>query len=213
MQLNMKSSIAFCLPVLNGLFLVLTGCSVLKPKADRTEFYVLRAPAPVPENAARDNAAPDEVRIGPGRIAGYLDVTPIAVQDGSNRIRYLDRYRWAEPLSKGLTRILGENLRRALNLKQVTLYPDPAPALACREVHFNVYRFEGTLDGPVTLDVSWQLVQQPSDRVLYSTHSVYVVSATGQQHDPAAYVERLSESVDRWAKDIASAIGSSYKTP
>ena len=212
MKHKRKSSIAFCLLALAGLALMNTGCSVLQPKADLTQFYVLRARTSVAQKQASANTAGEEIRIGPGRIPGYLDVTPIAVQDGPNRVRYLDLDHWAEPLSKGLAQTLGQYLCQALNLKQVTLYPDPVTEPSYCEVRYSVSRFEGTLDDQIALDVSWQLVQQPSAKVLFSTRSVYAVPAKGPQRDPAGYVQRLSDAVGHWADDIAAAIRARAET-
>jgi len=73
-----------------------------------------------------------------------------------------------------------------------------------RSARFMINRFEGKLDGPVTLDVSWQILQQPDGRVLASKHSVYVIPAG--RGDVASYVDRLSQALSEWAADVASAI-------
>jgi len=67
-----------------------------------------------------------------------------------------------------------------------------------------VNRFEGKLDGPVTLDVSWQILHQPDGRVVASKHSVYVIPAG--RGDVASYVDRLSQALSEWAADVAAAI-------
>jgi len=200
---HMKLTVPIALAALAGLLITQTGCSVLKPKPDLTRFYILRTPAATKAGTPSDTLWP-AIRIGPGRIASYLDATPIAVQGGPNRIQYLDLHHWAESVAKGVRRALGEHLCQALNLKQVTLYPDPVTEGSWEEVRYTVNRMEGTLDGPVTLDVDWELVQQPSGKVLASARSVYVVPKG--RADAAAYVQRLSEAVARWGDDLAAAI-------
>jgi uncharacterized lipoprotein YmbA len=186
--------------------IALTGCSVLKPKPDLTQFYVLRSQSTTPRAEVQASTALPEIRVGPGRVAGYLETTPIAVQDGANRIQYLALHHWAEPLSKGISRTLGENLADVLNLSHVTLYPDPITAAAGYEVQYTIKRFEGTLDGTVTLDVSWQVFQQPEGRVVASERSVYVIPPG--HGDVAAYVDRLALGVEQWSDEIAAAIRS-----
>ena len=186
----------------------LTGCSVLKPKADLTQYYVLRVTSQQVGEMARKESALPEIRVGPGRIADYLDNTKIATQGEANHLDYLDLHRWAEPLSKGLSRMLSENLAIRMNVKQLTVYPDPPMDASGYEVRYTVNRFEGQVAGPVTLEVSWQIVERPSSKRIAGQHSVYVIEAEPQHKDVAAYVWRLSEAVSKWANDIAVAIPS-----
>ena len=65
---------------------------------------------------------------------------------------------------------------------------------------------EGQVTGPVTLEVSWQIIERPSSRRIVGQRSVYVVEVEGQRKDVAAYVGRLSDAVSKWAGDIAAAI-------
>ena len=200
----MKPIINIGLAALSALLLFQTGCSVLKPKADLTQFFVLR-PGSADSNAEeRTGAALPEIRIGPGNVASYLESTPIVVAKGPNRVEQLDLYHWAEPLPKGISRTLAQDLAQRLNLPHLTLYPDTAPGDSSTELHFMINRFEGKLDGPVTLDVSWQILQQPDGRVVASKHSVYVIPAG--RADVASYVDRLSQALSKWATDVAPAI-------
>jgi len=183
-----------------------TGCSALKPKADLTEFYVLRAARQDVEALARKESALPEIRVGPGRVAEYLDNTKIAAQGEGNRLGYLDLHRWAEPLSKGLSRMLSESLATRLKVKQLTVYPDPPIDASGYEVRYTVTRFEGQVTGPVTLEVSWQMIERPSAQQIAGQRSVYLIEAGPQPGDVAAYVARLSDAVSKWADDIATAI-------
>jgi len=200
----MKPTINIGLATLAGLLLFQTGCSVLKPKADLTQFFVLRPGSADSKAEARTGAALPEIRVGPGSVASYLETTPIVVANGPNRVEPLDLYHWAEPLPKGISRTLAENLAQRLNLPHLTLYPDTSPGVSSTEVRFMINRFEGKLDGPVTLDVSWQILQQPDGRVLASKHSVYVIPAG--RGDVASYVGHMSQALSEWAADVAAAI-------
>jgi len=188
-----------------ALLFLAPGCSVLKPRPDLTRFYVLRAPKTQAQSEAPTDRPLPALRIGPGRIAGYLNATPIVTQDGRNRIRYLGLDDWAEPLSKGINRTLGENLARELNLKNVTFFPDPVSATTSWEVHYTVHQFEGTLDGPVQFDVYWELVEQPSTQVLAGNRSVYTVPPENHEPGASGYVERMSRAITLWAADVAAA--------
>jgi len=194
--------------VLTPLFVAATGCSILKPRADLTRFYVLRAQPAGNDTKALPGPALAELRVGPGRIPAYLENTKIAVDAGANRVQYLDPHRWAEPLNKGLNRVLSENLASRLKIQQLTIYPDPALEASAYEVRYTVERFEGELTGTVTLVASWQVVEHSSGKRIAGSRSVYEVAAESQNHDVNAYVERLSKAVGQWADEVAAAVSS-----
>lgn len=191
-----------------GLLITITGCSVLKPKANLTQFYVLRAHVPATNAEQHKREILPEVRVGPGSIAGYLNTTPIAIQAGTNRVEYLDVHHWAEPLNKALGRVLAEDLAATLHVPHIAVYPEPPAQASGFEVRYTVNRFEGELSGPVTLDVSWQIVERPSAVVVSEARSEYVVAVEGQAHDVPAYVNRLSTALGTWANDLAPVIRS-----
>lgn len=184
-----------------------TGCALLFPKADRTEFYVLRAAEAgrKPKTSSRTGI---EIRIGPGSVASYLDSKAIALDEGINRIEFLNRHHWAEPLPEGIARVLDQNLKGLLRVSHTTLYPDPLLREPGVEVHYTVNRFEGTLDGPVTLDVDWQLIERPGGRVVSARHSIYEIQRSSPVAGIEGYVERLSRALDQWSEDVAAAIRS-----
>ncbi len=137
-----------------------------------------------------------------------MDSKAIALDEGINRIEFLNRHHWAEPLPEGIARVLDQNLKSLLRVSHVTLYPDPLMGESGVEVHYTVNRFEGTLDGPVTLDVDWQLIEQPGGRVATTRHSIYEIQRSSPVAGVEGYVERLSEALDQWSEDVAAAIRS-----
>jgi len=194
-----------CWAAMGGLCLFQSGCSVLKPKADNTRLYVLRAQPATATAALESKAAQPTVRVGPGRLAMYLDVTPVVVQDGPNRVKQLDVHHWAEPLPKGISRVFGETLARRLGGAQIIIYPEPANAAAL-EVRYSVNRLEGTLGGPVMLQVNWQLVDLSSGEVLRAAVTAREIAATNRTQDVSAYVEQISAVIGIWADEVAAAI-------
>ena len=74
------------------------------------------------------------------------------------------------------------------------------------ELRYTINRFEGTSDGPITLDVAWQLVAPPSGQVVHSAHPRYTIPASDHSDSVSGYVTRLSKALEQWADDIAGAI-------
>jgi len=198
------TSIFYC-AALGGLCLSQTGCSFLKPKADNTRLYVLRAKSTTPAAAAQSKPAKPAVRVGPGRLAAYLDVTPVVVQDGPNRVKQLDADQWAEPLPKGISRVFGENLAERLNGARIIVYPEPADT-ARLEVRYSINRLDGTLGSPVVLQVDWQVVDLTSGEVLRAASTNREIGGPNQTQDVSAYVQQISTAIGTWADDVAAAI-------
>jgi uncharacterized lipoprotein YmbA len=84
-----------------------------------------------------------------------LQSTPLLVSDGVNRLKRLDQYHWAEPLAKGISRVLTADLAYALPAARLSVYPNPSLAPERYELRYTINRLEGALDGPVVLDVTW----------------------------------------------------------
>lgn len=188
------------------LALWLAGCSILEPKADNTKFYVLRPGASVGASADQAVNMDKVVRIGPGRIAAYLDVTPIVVRDGPNRVRRLDNHHWAEPLSKGIQRVLADDLARRLSHARVVLYPEPESGQVL-EAHYSVSRFDEDTGGQIVLEVAWQLIESQSGKAVYATSSTIRVKGSSSS-SISDYVRAMSEAIDSLAKEMTVGIES-----
>lgn len=204
----MITSSVFGLVLIAGSVVVGPGCSVLKPKHDLTQFYVLRAQslAAVPDTPSE----PLALRVGPGRVADYLNSTPIVVNEGSNRIRRLDLHHWAEPLDRGVNRVLIEDLTQLLPSATVTTSSEVAGHDRACQLRYTVTRLEGELDQDVFLDVSWSLREPGSNRTLTEATSQFTVPASGLNQGVEGYVMRLSSTLAQWSRSVAEAIAKEW---
>jgi len=202
-HLNLPCSIIFA--ALSALCLAQTGCTVLEPRADNTKLYVLRAQ---PTKSMSVSAQPKHrpaVRVGPGRIAAYLDVTPIVVEAGPNTVKQLDQHHWAEPISRGISRVLAENLAQRLDGAQMIIYPEPANG-AELEVRYSISQLEGALDGPISMNITWQIVDATSGEMVHAGNTTGEVANQLKASEVSAYVERISAAIGTWADEVAAAI-------
>lgn len=204
---NLPRSLTVICAAIAGLGLIQTGCTVLEPKADNTKLYVLRPQPGESTNAPTPAKLPAAIRIGPGRLAAYLDVTPIVVQNGVNLVKQLDQHHWAEPLSKGISRVLAENLAQRLQGARVIIYPEPANDTEL-EIRYTVNQLEGALNGPIEMNISWQIVNLSSGETLRAGILVGDNAHTRHPSDVPAYVERMSAAIGVWADGMAAAINS-----
>jgi uncharacterized protein len=201
----MKTSKPLAAALLAGTSLLFNGCSALTPKPDPTRFYVLRPvepPSPTPE---AESALRGVLRIGPGRIPAYLDSTPILVDEGANRVRPLPFHQWAEPLSKGLERVLIGNLRASLPRLNTVSSADPAASPADTRLSYDMTRFEGAPGREVVLEVSWTLHSEHAQRNV-PTRRFTVPAPDNPSEEIAGYVARLSQAVALWSDAIVKTL-------
>ena len=103
--------------------LLLTGC-LLGPGTTRTtRLFVLNATT-TPAGSSDDAS---DLRLGIGRILlpEFLNRPQTVTRTGGNRVRMADFSQWAEPLEKGIPRVLSENLARLTGTDRVSVYPWP----------------------------------------------------------------------------------------
>lgn len=201
----MKTHSPFAAALLVGASLLLAGCSAFTPQPDPTRFYVLR---PVDASADAPVVSPNRqgtLRVGPGRIPAYLDSTPILVEDGANRVRPLAFHQWAEPLSKGLERVLIGDLRAALPGLEAVSSADPAASSAETRLSYDVTRFEGAPGRDVVLEVSWTLRSEHGQRNV-PTRRFTVPAPDNPSEEIAGYVARLSQAVALWSDAIVKTL-------
>ena len=184
----------------------LIGCSVLKPKVDPTKFYVLRSQPSASLTQAPPGHSEVAIRIGPWGFPDYLSSTPIMVDEGTNRVKRLDYHHWAEPLEKGVSRLLADTLSQLLNVPKVVVYPEDTAGPAGYEVRYHVFKFEGSLHGPVTLAVFWEVNDRKNQTTLVQKRSRYVIPPVGDPHEVEDYVGQMAAAVEQWAQEIAQAV-------
>jgi uncharacterized lipoprotein YmbA len=181
--------------------LLLTGC--LGPGTTRnTRLFVLNATA----TPAASSHEPTDLRLGVGRILlpEFLNRPQIVTRPSANKVRMADFSQWAEPLEKGIPRVMSENLARLTGAAQVSVYPWPTQMEIDLMVEIAVIRFEGDADGKVSLVARWRLVRTNGSEVRHLQISKYSDSAADRSIE--ALVAAMSRTLASLSRDIASAI-------
>ena len=204
--MKMKLQSTLTLLALTFVMVPLGGCSFLKPKEDPTQFYVLRSQPGNPSTKVPGGQADVAIRIGPWRFPGYLSSTPIIVANGTNTVKRLDFHHWAEPLDKGVSRVLAESLSESLNTPRVAIYPDDTDVQDGYEVLYTVFKFEGAVGGSVTLEVYWQVRDRTTVAVLAEKRARYIIPASERHQEVPDYVAQMSTALDEWSQDVVKAL-------
>jgi uncharacterized lipoprotein YmbA len=175
----------------------LQGACTTTPRAS---FYTLNA-VPVEAPAAPSGLT---IALGPIDLPEYLDRPQIVTREGDNRLRVDDFNRWGGSLEEEMTRVLARHLGQRLGTQRVYGYPSRIAADTDYRIALDVRRFDGPLDGEVTLEVAWSVIDDRSSEPLDTQQSLYRISAAGA--DYAAYAAALSTALARLGDDLASVV-------
>ncbi len=173
--------------------LLLAGCA--SPVELR---YVTLAPAGPP--AARGDGP--ALAVGPVTLPDYLLHGDLAERLDPHRIRYWRDRRWAEPLDRGIQRVLVANLAARLDSAAVREFPGPGPAVDHR-VSLVVHRFEAEAGMAVAI-VDWTLHGGSGEDAL--ARGTFEAREKLADERAATQAAALSALLSSLAADIAAAM-------
>ncbi|MCD6339409.1 MAG: membrane integrity-associated transporter subunit PqiC [Verrucomicrobia bacterium] len=182
------------------------GCLLLKPPPPAARFYVLR-PVPPAQPLKVENAPC--LAVAYVKAAAYLRRSGIATRAAAHRLRYAQTHRWAEPIEKGVGRVLTEDLAMRLGANQVVGPGYAAAPAGCVELHLSIDAFETGPDNAVRFAGSWRLIDARTRRVLRASAFAFTEQAVAQPDDFEPVAAALSRAVgllaDRICRDPALA--------
>jgi uncharacterized lipoprotein YmbA len=197
-------------------FIGLAGCAVTDP----TQYYSLgqtvansastartaqsTGRAPTPRSKPSETAAVG-IGIGPVIIPGYLDRTQIVTRTTVDHVHLATFHRWAEPLENGIARILGEEVAARVPTERIVMFPwrGLIGQSLKYQVVLAVVRFDGHLDGDVTLDTRWRILGKNGDELSYG-RTTLTESAAGSGYDPM--IAAMSRTLVILGQEIAAEI-------
>ncbi|MFO1038828.1 MAG: ABC-type transport auxiliary lipoprotein family protein [Geminicoccaceae bacterium] len=184
---------------------LIAGCSSTPP----TRFYTMtpQAEAPLP-------SAPSKMLIGlgPVTVPAYLDRPSIVTRMGPNRLRVADFDQWGEPLDNMVPRVLGQDLRRHLDAREVVELPTRRDLVVDYGIEVDITRFDTDADGKVILDARWQIFKADAGEPLKIGHSSItedgaVLPQTGDPSDEYDTIAgAMSRALERLSGEIAAAV-------
>jgi len=194
----MKPRRTACVPFL----LCLAACSSGPP----LRTYVLTPPlqtTPTPLPALPVG----RIVIARVRVPDYLDTNDIVLRDGNDQVKASATGRWAERLSRGLTRALADDLGAHLEPEEVL---SDATTAAPRQVLVDVSALDLWPDGHCTLAATWAIVNHaPPRAVAYgggTFNSSPAVSSVGVGSAVGGGDGRLVDALSRTVGKLADAI-------
>lgn len=175
------------------------GCSLLSPRHDPSRFYTLAA-RPSGANVSTSSLS---VVVGPVTFPAYLDRNEVAVRVSPSELKYALTERWAEPLVQNFTRVLIENLGRALGSERVSGIVNATTPTPDYSVEVVVVRFEAGADGKAEATVRWA-VRDKARKVVRIRQSQHERQATTGSVEGG--VNALSAALGDLADEIAAVL-------
>ena len=190
------------LPFLLITMLLLNGCGTTPP----SKFYTLEAMSVSETTQTTPDKQKDiHIGIGPVEFADYLQRSQIVTRTNGAEVKLAETHRWAEPLNNNLGRILAENLSILIGTDKISLYPSRNWSDIDYQVVVNVWQFDASKLGEVTLVANWSIRGKGGSELLTMKKSAF--SATLESTTSYTDIVRaLSKTVDMLSREIAVAI-------
>lgn len=177
------------------LSLVMAGCQ----SSPQNNYYLLSAlPLATPSS--------DEVElfigISPVEIADYLNRLNLAFQQENGKLVIQENQYWAEPLDKGIARIIGLNLHRLKPNRSIIQQPTQSPAKAQVNLHIQIHELSH-LNTTAHINASWNLIDNSDNRLVVLKTFVRSIPA---QADNGSMVQAYSDLLVEMATEIDQAL-------
>jgi hypothetical protein len=187
-----KSLLAFLVAIL-----LLAGCARSMP----VSYYQLSALEAAGKAPGSAEAGRMVIGIGPVLLPEYLDRPQLVTRLTANRLHLADSHRWAEPLSKNIPRVMGENLSMLLGTNRILLHPWPLSTTTDYQLFVEVLHFENEGDGAAILVVRWSLKGRDGETVLPTQRSSHRIPAAN--HSQEGQVAALNEALLSYCREVA----------
>lgn len=176
--------------------ILMAGCS------SKSNFYQLH-----PQQAVKTNSSAHlkstVIGVDEVDLADYLDKPQIVTRLSAGRLSLHEEDRWAGALDKNIQSILTQNLSKSLPHYTFLASPWDEPVKDRYRIYVDVDRFDGDMNGTVTFEGRWSLVDREDDRIVTGEKVNYV-----RQGNPTleGIVATQSKIVSRLSNDIVKKI-------
>ncbi len=195
MMARVHSIIAILIAVLG-----LSGCLGSAPS---TRLYQLESIADKAGTEANGRAPTLLVR--EVRLPNYLDRPQIVTRGAGYRLHIAEFDQWGGDLREDMTRVLVQNLGRALGSQQVFAAPVDIALRPDYRLEVEVLRFERDADGQVRLHARWWLARGADLSLLATTESTFSRASASDSYPD------LVASMNMVYAELAHAIAASIR--
>lgn len=135
-------------------------------------------------------------------IPPYLDDHRIVRRQSGTSINYLENHRWGEPISEGISRVVGLNLSTLLGSLAYSSYPSRSRLGSLYEVEISIIRFEKTEDSYVNISAVIEIFHHNNLQVQFKINEQIPASGKKSSIEIFEMSEGLSVVSSKIAKSI-----------
>lgn len=188
--------------IIAALLCLLCACQ----SSPRKNYYVLSAESPAPSSESRaTEKITDIIGIGPVELADYLHRSQIAYVAKNAQLVLEENDYWAEPLDKGIVRVLMLNLMQNDSSRSFVTFPwrsDSKPRYSLRVQIHSLNRN----DNQATINSTWALIDNIERTELLRRHFIQSAPAsagvTGLTEAYSQLFAQLAEKMDEELREL-----------
>ncbi|WP_051564176.1 PqiC family protein [Desulfovermiculus halophilus] len=170
------------------------GCASSPP----ARFYLLN-PAAGGQEPHPEQQAAEQIGLQV-QVPDYLDRPQIVVREGENRLSLSELDRWAEPLSRMITRVLSQELAAGPSPVRVNT---PGSSEDDMRIWVQILRLDGKPRGRVHLSADWRIASTRMDNAQSDSFST-TVPAPAQDMD--SLVQAHEQAIQELAANLREAL-------
>ena len=145
-------------------------------------------------------------------IPEYLNRENMVFNSEENALFIADSDRWAEPLQKGIQRVLAMNLASLLDTQNIRLHPWARSAAPDYSIGINILRLDAN-DEEATLAAEWQIIQTAEQQPRTRNIKQMSQSFAGNEPDADDIAAAYSVLLFQLSETIATAIEAELREP
>jgi uncharacterized lipoprotein YmbA len=192
--------LTFLVPALAAVILP-SGC--LK-RTKISETYVLDAVVAreVPQPSETPEAVVGVLKVG---VPGWVDRPQVTSRAATGQIVANEFARWGEPVTKGVQRVLAENLAALLPTRRVVCAPFAPSEIVDHRIDVTLSEAARQADGSVLVEARWAVLGPGGATLVQrrTSHRTHPASAGA-----AGAVEGVNQAIAELSREIAGALGS-----
>lgn len=140
--------------------------------------------------------------MGPVEIAEFIDRLPIVYRRADNTLLVSENDYWAEPLDKGIARVLAANLVARNSSRSFAHFPWRSDSKPPYSLRLQVHNLECG-DRAASIDATWELIDNRSKASLQRRHFVRSLPA---QPNPQTLAQTYSQLLVELALEMDQAL-------
>ncbi|HLS98624.1 MAG: PqiC family protein [Porticoccaceae bacterium] len=188
----------FPLAALLCLALATGGC--LAPRSPAPDYYLLIARS----ESGQPTLAGKTLGIGPVRVAPFLDRPQIVTHGADGSLTLAEGHRWAEPLDRGIQRVMEQNLS-ALTGATTRNFPWTRATIPDFALRLDVLELNRD-GGDAVLEASWVIEDLAASRVLAGGRERLIQPIDDPAATPGSLAVAYSALLDSLARTLALAL-------